>query len=83
MRHPRAIRVPGLAICWLQDHEIIFQYGEDHQQKAAEYTTVGSRWIRYGSSEDFRRTDGHVPGPIVWSWDSQLCDTVRRDIFLS
>ncbi len=23
---------------------------------------------------------GHVPGAIAWSWKTQLCDTVRRDI---
>lgn len=24
--------------------------------------------------------EGHVPGAVGWSWRSQLCDTVRRDI---
>ena len=24
--------------------------------------------------------EGHVPGSFGWAWDSQLCDTVRRDI---
>ncbi len=24
--------------------------------------------------------EGHVPGAVGWSWNSQLCDTVRRDI---
>lgn len=24
--------------------------------------------------------EGHVPGAVGWSWDSQLCNTVRRDI---
>jgi thiosulfate/3-mercaptopyruvate sulfurtransferase len=24
--------------------------------------------------------EGHVPGAIAWSWQSQLCDQVRRDI---
>ncbi|MGH9674852.1 MAG: sulfurtransferase [Bryobacteraceae bacterium] len=24
--------------------------------------------------------DGHVPGAIAWAWNTQLCDTVRRDI---
>ncbi len=23
---------------------------------------------------------GHVPGALAWAWNSQLCDTVRRDI---
>ncbi len=25
-------------------------------------------------------TEGHVPGAIGWAWDTQLCDTVRRDV---
>jgi thiosulfate/3-mercaptopyruvate sulfurtransferase len=24
--------------------------------------------------------EGHVPGAIAWSWNTQLCDTVQRDI---
>jgi thiosulfate/3-mercaptopyruvate sulfurtransferase len=24
--------------------------------------------------------EGHVPGAIAWPWNTQLCDTVRRDI---
>jgi thiosulfate/3-mercaptopyruvate sulfurtransferase len=24
--------------------------------------------------------EGHVPGALAWAWNSQLCDTVRRDI---
>jgi thiosulfate/3-mercaptopyruvate sulfurtransferase len=24
--------------------------------------------------------EGHVPGTIAWAWNTQLCDTVRRDI---
>src|SRR6266852_2929717 len=24
--------------------------------------------------------EGHVPGAIGWSWNTQLCDTLRRDI---
>jgi len=24
--------------------------------------------------------EGHVPGSLGWAWDTQLCDTVRRDI---
>jgi thiosulfate/3-mercaptopyruvate sulfurtransferase len=24
--------------------------------------------------------EGHVPGAIAWAWNSQLCDTVQRDI---
>ena len=24
--------------------------------------------------------EGHVPGAYGWAWNTQLCDTVRRDI---
>jgi thiosulfate/3-mercaptopyruvate sulfurtransferase len=24
--------------------------------------------------------EGHIPGAVGWSWNTQLCDTVRRDI---
>ena len=24
--------------------------------------------------------EGHVPGAIAWAWNTQLCDTLRRDI---
>ena len=24
--------------------------------------------------------EGHVPGALAWNWNSQLCDTLRRDI---
>ncbi|MBI3766165.1 MAG: sulfurtransferase, partial [Ignavibacteriales bacterium] len=24
--------------------------------------------------------EGHIPGAIGWNWQTQLCDTVRRDI---
>src|SRR5437868_2639843 len=24
--------------------------------------------------------EGHIPGAIGWAWNTQLCDTVRRDI---
>jgi 3-mercaptopyruvate sulfurtransferase SseA len=24
--------------------------------------------------------EGHVPNAIAWAWNSQLCDTLRRDI---
>lgn len=24
--------------------------------------------------------EGHIPGAVGWAWDTQLCDTVRRDI---
>ncbi|MDE3159016.1 MAG: sulfurtransferase, partial [Acidobacteriota bacterium] len=24
--------------------------------------------------------EGHVPGALAWAWNTQLCDTLRRDI---
>ena len=24
--------------------------------------------------------EGHIPGAIAWAWNTQLCDTIRRDI---
>ena len=24
---------------------------------------------------------GHVPGAVAWNWTTQLCDTVKRDIY--
>src|SRR6201993_4154750 len=24
--------------------------------------------------------EGHIPGALGWAWNTQLCDTVRRDI---
>ena len=24
--------------------------------------------------------EGHIPGAVGWAWDTQLCDTIRRDI---
>ena len=24
--------------------------------------------------------EGHVPGALGWNWQTQLCDTIRRDI---
>lgn len=25
-------------------------------------------------------SEGHVPGAVAWAWNTQLCDTIRRDI---
>jgi len=25
-------------------------------------------------------SEGHIPGAVGWAWDTQLCDTLRRDI---
>ena len=25
-------------------------------------------------------SEGHVPGAVGWAWDTQLCDTLRRDV---
>src|SRR5262245_46792313 len=52
---------------------------------------VSTQWVAEHSSDpnvkivevdvDTKAHDeGHVPGAIAWAWNSQLCDTVRRDI---
>ncbi len=30
--------------------------------------------------ENSAYNEGHIPGAIAWAWNSQLCDTVQRDI---
>ena len=52
---------------------------------------VSTDWVeQHGSDSGIRVVEvdvntssydeGHVPGAVGWAWDSQLCDTVRRDI---
>ena len=52
---------------------------------------VSTDWVsQHGADPDVRivevdvdtasYSEGHVPGAVGWAWDSQLCDTVRRDI---
>jgi len=54
-------------------------------------TLVSTEWVAAHENDpavriaevdvDTRAYDeGHVPGSIAWAWNSQLCDTVRRDI---
>jgi len=54
-------------------------------------TLVSTDWVAQHASDanvrivevdvDTKAYDeGHVPGAIGWAWNSQLCDTVRRDI---
>jgi thiosulfate/3-mercaptopyruvate sulfurtransferase len=54
-------------------------------------TLVSTTWVEQHSADpkvrivevdvDTRAYDeGHVPNAIAWSWQTQLCDTVRRDI---
>ncbi len=54
-------------------------------------TLVSTDWVaQHASDPDVRVVEvdvdtkaydeGHVPGAIGWAWNSQLCDTVRRDI---
>jgi thiosulfate/3-mercaptopyruvate sulfurtransferase len=54
-------------------------------------TLVATDWVAQHANDpavrvvevdvDTRAYDeGHVPGAIAWAWNSQLCDTVRRDI---
>ncbi|MGA8596994.1 MAG: sulfurtransferase [Bryobacteraceae bacterium] len=52
---------------------------------------VSTDWVdRHKSDENVRLVEvdvetsayaqGHIPGAIAWAWNSQLCDTVKRDI---
>jgi thiosulfate/3-mercaptopyruvate sulfurtransferase len=54
-------------------------------------TLVSTQWVSEHANESGLRVvevdvdtkaydEGHVPGAIAWAWNSQLCDTVRRDI---
>ncbi len=54
-------------------------------------TLVSTDWVAQHASDPNVRVvevdvdtksydEGHVPGAIGWAWNSQLCDTVRRDI---
>jgi thiosulfate/3-mercaptopyruvate sulfurtransferase len=54
-------------------------------------TLVSTQWVSEHANEPGVRVvevdvdakaydEGHVPGAVAWAWNSQLCDTVRRDI---
>jgi thiosulfate/3-mercaptopyruvate sulfurtransferase len=54
-------------------------------------TLVSTDWVAQHSKDPNVRivevdvdtkayAEGHVPGALGWAWNSQLCDTVRRDI---
>ena len=54
-------------------------------------TLVSTDWVaQHGNDKSVRVVEvdvdtkaydeGHVPGAIAWAWNTQLCDTVRRDI---
>jgi thiosulfate/3-mercaptopyruvate sulfurtransferase len=54
-------------------------------------TLVSTDWVAQHASDPKTRIvevdvdtkaydEGHVPGALGWAWNSQLCDTVRRDI---
>jgi thiosulfate/3-mercaptopyruvate sulfurtransferase len=54
-------------------------------------TLVSTDWVAQHASDPNVRIvevdvdtkaydEGHVPGAIGWAWNSQLCDTLRRDI---
>lgn len=61
------------------------------QNYAHPETLVSTEWVaNHANSPEVRVVEvdvdtkaydeGHVPGAIAWAWNSQLCDTVRRDI---
>ncbi len=52
---------------------------------------VTTEWVEQHRQQDHVRLvevdvdsnafhEGHIPGAIAWAWNSQLCDTTRRDI---
>ena len=54
-------------------------------------TLVTTDWVAKHAKDDGVRIaevdvdtkaydEGHVPGAIAWAWNTELCDTVRRDI---
>ncbi|MGH9663212.1 MAG: sulfurtransferase, partial [Bryobacteraceae bacterium] len=54
-------------------------------------TLVSTQWVAEHAGDSSVRiaevdvdttaySQGHVAGAIGWAWNSQLCDTVRRDI---
>jgi thiosulfate/3-mercaptopyruvate sulfurtransferase len=54
-------------------------------------TLVSTNWVAEHASDPNVRVvevdvdtkaydEGHIPGALGWAWNSQLCDTVRRDI---
>ena len=47
----------------------VAQHGNDSEVRVVEVDVNTSSY-----------EEGHVPGAIGWAWDTQLCDTVRRDI---
>jgi thiosulfate/3-mercaptopyruvate sulfurtransferase len=61
------------------------------QSYAHPETLVSTAWIAEHATDPGIRVvevdvdtkayqEGHIPGAIAWAWNSQLCDTVRRDI---
>ena len=49
--------------------EWVAQHSQDPKLRVAEVDVDTSEYAK-----------GHVPGAIGWNWNTQLCDTVRRDI---
>ena len=54
-------------------------------------TLVSTHWVSQHANDPNVRVvevdvdtkaydEGHVPGAIAWAWNTQLCDTLRRDI---
>ena len=52
---------------------------------------VGTDWVAEHAGDDSVRVvevdvdtgsydESHIPGAVGWAWNSELCDTVRRDI---
>ena len=59
--------------------------------QTAQEVLVGTDWVASHQNDSNIRVvevdvdtkaynEGHVPNAVGWAWDTQLCDTVRRDI---
>src|SRR5215472_13404950 len=46
----------------------------------AAHATDPNVWVAEVDVDTKAFDEGHVPGAIGWAWNTQLCDTVRRDI---
>ena len=66
-------------------------YNEDMSDYAHPEVLVTTQWVADRAGDPNVRVveidvdtkaydEGHVPGAIAWAWNSQLCDTLTRDI---
>ena len=62
-----------------------------HATETQQNTLVSTEWVAQRLNDSTIRLvevdvdtkayhEGHIPNAVGWAWDTQLCDTVRRDI---